>query len=321
MNIDTKKASQILLDKDNILILTHKSPDGDTLGSGYGLCRALKKINKKAKVVCHDEIPKKFKYLYQDMKEDDFSPSFIVAVDVADTKLLGKTYEEKYGDKVDLCIDHHGSNIYYAKDTCLYPNDAAATETIYAIIKHLNIEIDKDIANCIYTGLSTDTGCFRYSNTTAKTHRIAAEMIEAGAKAADINCSMFESKTISFLNLQKLCIDGMGMYFNDKCALITLTQNMYNISGADESECDSVSSLARQIEGVLVGATMKERVDGTFKVSIRTHYPIDASEICKKMNGGGHKRAGGCEIKLPLKEAKEVLLGHIENALKEACKE
>lgn len=321
MNIDTKKAAKTLLVKDNILILTHKSPDGDTLGSGFALCRALLKLDKKAKVVCSDDIPKKFDYLYEGMKQEEFVPDFIVAVDVADTKLLGSKYEEQYKDKVDLCIDHHGSNINYAKQTCLYPGDAATTETIYEIIKCFDVKIDEDIANCIYTGLSTDTGCFRYSNTTAKTHRVAAEMIEVGAKSAEINCVMFESKTVSFLNLQKLCIDGMRMYFDDRCALITLTQNMYDISGSDESECDAISALARQVEGVVVGVTMKERVDGTFKVSVRTHEPIDAAEICKKMNGGGHKRAAGCEIRLPLEEARKVLLGHIENALVEACEE
>ena len=321
MNIDSEKAAQILLVKDNILILTHKSPDGDTLGSGFALCRALLKLGKKAKVACSDEIPKKFDYLYDGIEQLVFDPDFIVAVDIADTKLFGEKYEEKYKDSVDLCIDHHGSNVHYAKDTCLYPGDAAATEIIYDVIRYLGVKFDESIASCIYTGLSTDTGCFRYSNTTAKTHKIAAKMIEYGANSAQIDCLMFESKTLSYLNLQKLCIDGMRMYFDNKCAIITLTQNMYDMSGSNEGECDAISSLARQVEGVLVGVTMKERTDGTFKVSVRTHEPVDASKICKKMNGGGHKRAAGCEINLHLEEARKVLLGHIENALIEACKE
>ncbi|MEG0979031.1 MAG: DHHA1 domain-containing protein, partial [Oscillospiraceae bacterium] len=266
-------------------------------------------------------IPKKYKYMFNSIKQVDFEPEFIVAVDVADTKLFGEEFEKLYSSKVDLCIDHHGSNIIYAKKTCLCAEDAATAEIIYRIIVKLGVKIDEDIANCIYTGLSTDTGCFRYSNTTANTYRIAAEMVDAGAKSADINCLMFESKAISFLNLQKLCIEGMELYYDNKCAIVTLTQSMFNKSGANENECEAISAMARQVEGVLVGATMRERPDGTYKISIRTHSPVDAAKICAKMNGGGHKRAAGCELNLPLEQARKLLLEYIAIALKEACEE
>ncbi len=321
MNIDTTQASELLQTKDKILILTHKNPDGDTLGSAFALCRALLKLKKSARVMCNDAIPQKYDYMFENMISADFEPEFVVAVDVADTKLLGQDVERRYAKCVDLCIDHHGSNINYAKQTCLCPEDSATAEIIYRVVKKLEVGFDPDIANCIYTGLSTDTGCFRYSNVTSNTHRIAAEMIEAGAKSADINCLMFESKTVSFLKLQKMCIDGMQLYFNDKCAIVTLTQDMFEKSGSNESECEAISALPRQIEGVLVGATLKEKPDGTYKVSVRTHAPIDAAKICSKMNGGGHKRAGGCEIKLPLEQARKVLLGHIGTAIEEVCAE
>lgn len=321
MIISTTETASILLQKDNVLILTHKNPDGDTLGSGYALCRALQKLGKKAKVVCGDAIHPKYDYMFNNLPKQEFEPSFIVSVDVADTKLLGEELEEKYGTRVDLCIDHHSSNIMYAKDTCLCAEDAAAAEIVYRIIKKLGVEIDEDIANCIYTALSTDTGCFRYSNATSKTYRIAAEMIDLGAKSADINCLMFESKTMSFLKLQKLCIEDMELYFDNKCALVTLTQKMFEESGANENECETISALARQVEGVLVGATIREKPDGTYKISVRTHYPVDAAEICSKMNGGGHKRASGCELELPLEQTKQVLLGYIQSAIKEACEE
>jgi len=276
MHIDTNEAASLLLQKDNILILTHKHPDGDTLGSGYALCRALLKLGKKARVVCSDSIPKKYDYMFKDLETLDFEPSFIVAVDVADTKLLGEDFEKLYGGNVDLCIDHHGSNIMYAKKTCLCEDDAAAAEIIYRIVCKLDVQIDMDIANCIYTGLSTDTGCFRYSNATANTHKIAAELIEAGAKSGDINCLMFESKKLSHLKLLKLSIDGMQMHFNNRCAVVTLTQKMFEESGTNENESEAISALARQVEGVLVGATMREKSDGTYKISVRTHAPVDA---------------------------------------------
>lgn len=315
MNIDTKKAAELLLEQDNILILTHKSPDGDTIGSGYALLRALLKLGKTARVACQDEFAQKFSYLYEDIQSLDFEPSCVVCVDVADTKLLGNDFESKYKDNILLCIDHHGSNVDYAKYTCLDAKAGANCEIIYQVIKDMNVPIDELMADAIYTGIATDTGCFRYSNTTTRTHMIAAKMIELGARSSKINCVMFESKPISLLNLEKLCIDNMNMYFNNKCAVITLTQEMYELSGSDESECDAITALARQIEGVLVGVTLKEKKDGTFKASIRTHEPVDAAEICKKMNGGGHKRAAGCELKYPLEMATKVLLDNIEEAL------
>ena len=317
MMIDSpKKVAEILKEQDNILILVHAHPDGDTLGCGYSLCRSLISMGKNARVSCSDPIPSKYNYLFNDIEEKSFEPDFIVAVDVADTKLLGKENEELYKDKVDLCIDHHGSNRLYAKRTYLDANAAAACEIMLQVIKELGVEISKETADCIYTGLSTDTGCFRYSNVTPRTMIMGAEMIEKGASHADINTVMFDTKTKSYLELQRLCLGGLEMHFDGKCSLITVTQEMFKKSGSDESECDAIASLSRQVEGVVIGATLRERADGSFKVSLRTHEPVDASAICGKMNGGGHPRAAGCQLEGPLEEAKATLLKNIEVYLK-----
>lgn len=305
------EAAEILMRHDNILILTHAHPDGDTLGCGYALCRALISVGKKAAVSCSDEIAPKYSYLSSGVKEQSFDSPFVVAVDVADTKLLGKKNEELYSDKIDLCIDHHGSNRLFAKKTLLNAKAAAACEIVLEVIRELGAEITCEIADCIYTGLSTDTGCFRYSNVTPSTMRMAADMIESGARHSMINTVMFETKTKTYVALEKLCLASMQMYFEEKCALITLTQNMFEQSGSDESECDAIASLPRQIEGVVVGATLRERKDGSFKVSLRTHSPADASLICAKMGGGGHPRAAGCQLEGPLENAKAELLKNI----------
>ena len=317
MMINTpEEVAGILKQHDNILILVHAHPDGDTLGCGYSLCRSLISLGKNARVSCSDEIPEKYGYLYKDIEVKPFEPEFIVAVDVADTKLLGSLNEGLYQDKIDLCIDHHGSNRLFAKQTYLDSTAAAACEIMLQVIVALGTEITKETADCIYTGLSTDTGCFRYSNVTPRTMRMGAEMIEKGASHADINTVMFDTKTKTYLSLQKLCLDGLEMHFDDKCALITVTQDMFRQSGSDESECDAIASLSRQVEGVTVGATLRERADGSFKVSLRTHAPVDASAVCAKMNGGGHARAAGAQLDGPLESAKAVLLKTIEEFIK-----
>lgn len=315
MRIDEKAAARLLEGQDDFLILTHGHPDGDTLGCAFALCRGLQKCSKRARVECTDEIPAKFSYLWREVEQEAFAPRFFVAVDVADPKLLGKRLEERYAAHIDLCIDHHGSNTLYAAQTLLDASAGAACEVIYEVLRELGVEMDEQIADCIYTGLSTDTGCFRYSNATARTHRIAADMIDCGADAPIINQVMFETKTRTYAALERLALDSLETYCNGRAALITVTQEMYRLSGSNESECDPIASLPRQIEGVLVGAMLREKADGTFKASVRTHRPVDAAELCKRMGGGGHPRAAGCQLEGPLECAKKVLLQQIRAVL------
>lgn len=312
MIIDMDSAVEFLKNNNNFLILVHGNPDGDTLGCGLALKEALTSMGKSARVCCNDSVPKKFNYMGT-VDTDDFTPDKIVAVDVADAKLLGKCFEEKYSDRVDLCIDHHGSNRLFAKETLLDSTAAAACEIILQVIRKLNVEITKSIADCLYTGLTTDTGCFRYSNVTPRTMRMAADMIEAGAENAKINTVMFETKTKTYVALERLALDGMKMYFDGKCAFITITQKMYRLSGSDETEVDAIASLPRQIEGVVVGITMREKTDGTFKVSMRSSEDADVSEICATMGGGGHPRAAGCTVKGDINNATETVLNNVKN--------
>lgn len=311
MIIELNSAVEFLKNNNNFLILVHGNPDGDTLGCGLALKEALTSLGKSAHVCCNDPVPKKFNYMGT-VDTDDFIPDTIVAVDVADTKLLGKSFEEKYGDRVDLCIDHHGSNRLFAKQTLLDSTAAAACEIILQVIRGLEVEITKSIAACIYTGLTTDTGCFRYSNVTPRTMRMAADMIEAGAENAKINTAMFETKTKTYVALERLALDGMKMYFDGKCAFITITQEMYRKSGSDETEVDAIASLPRQIEGVLVGVTMREKKDGTFKVSMRSGESANVSEICATMGGGGHPRAAGCTVKGDINNATRTVLENVK---------
>lgn len=311
MIIDLNSAAEFLKSNNNFLILVHGNPDGDTLGCGLALKEALASLGKTARVCCGDPVPKKFGYMGE-TDSDDFTPDTVIAVDVADPKLLGKAFEAKYADKVDLCIDHHGSNILYAERTLLDPKAAAACEIILQLIRELDVEITKSIADCIYTGLTTDTGCFRYSNVTPRTMRMAADMIEAGAENAKINTVMFETKTKTYVALERLALDGMKMYFDGKCAFVTITQEMYRISGSDESEVDAIAAIPRQIEGVLVGVTMREKTDGTYKVSMRSGETVNVSEICALMGGGGHPRAAGCTVNGDLEAAVKTVLENVE---------
>ena len=312
--INVEKCARILKEKDNILILTHAQPDGDTLGCGFGLCRALLKMGKKARVICADEIPKKYDYLYKDIDMPEFEEEYIVAVDVATEHLLGGLCD-KYSGKINLCIDHHTSNTNYAEQLLLNADAAAAAETVFKVIKAMHVEFDKHIADCLFTGITTDTGCFRYASATSNTYRAAAELIDLGAENGIINRVMFETKTKTYAALERLAIEGMEFYSNDRICVITITQDMYRRSGSNEQETEAIAPLTRQTEGVEIGLTIREKSDGSCKCSLRTYESVDASKLAKAFGGGGHKQAAACKFDCSVDEAKAMLLKKSEEFL------
>lgn len=312
--ITLESAAKTLLSKDKILILTHRSPDGDTIGSGYALAMALRKLGKNVKVDCTDPFPEKYSYFTDKLEKLEFDEEFVVSVDIADTKLLGEKLSD-YADKIDLCIDHHGSNTKYAKEYYVEASAAAAAQVIAKLIRFMNVEFDKDIANAIYTGITTDTGCFRYTNVTAETHRIAADMIDCGAESGMINRLMFETKSRSRLEIERRVMDSIQFYLDGRCAIAYATIDMMKESGAVDNDMEGVSSLPRQIEGVMAGITLREKNNGKFKVSVRTTDELDASAICANFGGGGHKAAAGCMITGTLNEAIEQIIEVVRQAL------
>ena len=297
MRIDIEEAARELLNHDNILLLAHASPDGDTLGSCYALCRTLHLLGKKARVLCCDRVPACYSFVPDGIEVQEFPEDYVVAVDVAAISLLGDDdFVAQWQDKIALCIDHHGTNTDYAPLVCVEPESAACAETILRIIRLMDVEIDKDIAECIYVGLATDTGCFRYSNTTSRTMRMAADMMDYNIDIATINRIMFETRTKSYNSLETLALSGMKITEDGKIAVITVTKDMFEQSGAQEDEFHPIKALPRQIEGVYAGISLREKKEGEFRVSVRTNYGVNASEICAIFGGGGHPGAAGCTV-------------------------
>lgn len=320
MRIDVKTAAERLLSFDNVSIITHAHPDGDTLGSAFSLARGLISLGKRAEVVCSDPMGSTFSFMWDNIAVfDDFKADHIVAVDIAVPELFGKKYEG-VKDRVELCIDHHSSNTFYAKETLLDSGAAATAEIIYSLLLLMGVTIDKNIADCIYTALSTDTGGFRFSNTTSRTHRIAADLMDFGADAASINRAVFETKSRAYLKLESMALSTLEFFHDGKVAMMSVTNDMFRETGTSELDCEGLSSLPRQIEGVAVGATLRQKSDGGFKASVRTNKPVNACEICKFEGGGGHYCAAGCTFNCSLQEAKSRLLGHIEKVLYETEK-
>ena len=316
MEISLEKVSDILKDNDNFYILTHQYPDGDTLGSAFALCLALQKMGKKAKVINNESIPEKYKFLQSNVKSQDFEPFFFICVDVANVKLLGPNLEKSYANNIDLCIDHHRINEKFSKFRYVDPNAAATAEIIYEILKIMKSSIDKDIANCVYTAIATDTGCFKYKNTTSNTHNIAADMINFGADIFNINKLMFDSKTKEQFLAEKNILDTIEFYFNDKIAVIYVMLSTLRKTNANDTLVDGIAGIPKQINGVKIGITFRQKEDKVFKISVRTEGNIDAAHICRRFGGGGHTNAAGCTLFGDIDEVKNKFLEHASTFLK-----
>jgi len=313
-SISIENAAQMLLDADNILILCHKNPDGDTLGSAAALMYALRSKNKVCAVLCHDKIPEKYDFLGIEVYENQFVPEFVVAVDVADQKLFGDSVAP-YSENVDLCIDHHPTNSGYARAVCCDGKLPAAAQLMHSVVKAMGVELNKTIANCLYTGLMTDTGCFKFSSTTDETHIVAAELLRAGAEHNFISERFFMSRSKKTIELEKYALNTMEYYFDDRCAVIVLPKEILEKVNAQPSDIDGISAIPRSIEGVDVGITIRQINENTFKISVRTTERANASEIAQGLGGGGHTRAAGCEVICSLEGAKNAILREVETAL------
>lgn len=296
MNVTVAEAAALLRQADNILILSHRRPDGDTAGCAGALCRGLRQLGKTAYVLQNPEITRRYEPLIVPCyPPEGFAPAFVVTTDIADTNLFSDNAQEYVG-KIDLALDHHRSNPGIGAHNLVRPEAGGCAEVIYDVLKALGVTLTRDIARCIYIAVSTDTGCFKYSNTVPHTLRVAADCLEAGVDGGEINRALFEVKSWPRFEMERIIFDTMEFAMDRKVALAVLWRADIDRTGADMDDLDSIASLTRQIEGVQVGITLTENKDGTIKASVRTTKEVDASAICSKCGGGGHLRAGGASF-------------------------
>lgn len=320
--LNVEQAAAMLRNADNILILCHKNPDGDTIGCGSALYYALASLGKTAAVLCSDPIPRRLSYTRPRLFRGEFEPGLVVAVDVAGTQLFGDSgLMPSYSRRVDLCIDHHAGNNGYAQYTLLNPEAAAAAELLWEVIEAMGVQLDSQMADCLYTGLATDTGCFRFANTRAKTHRVAARLMEAGARVEELNTLLFATKTRGQMEAERIARSHLEYALDGRCALIWLDRDEIEASQADPTDLEELTALPIGIEGVKIGLTFRQQPGGSWRVSIRTANGVDAVAVARRLGGGGHLRASGCELLGTLDNAKSAVLAEAKAVLDQSGEE
>ena len=225
---------------------------------------------------------------------------------------------ETYGNKVQLCIDHHISNVGYAEKTLLNAGASATCELIYELADAMKIQMSDHCAACIYTGIATDTGCFKYECTTARCHEIAAELMKSHKlKYAKINREMFDVKSIGRLKMERIVTDLMEYYLDNRLTMICITSDILNEQHVDANDLDGCASIPLQVEGVEVGVTIKEKSENEYKVSMRSANDVNVSAICQTLGGGGHIKAAGCLVKGTLEEVKAAVVEAVRKGMEE----
>lgn len=317
-----------LIDKSKtILITSHENPDGDALGSTLSLGLGLKKIGKEITFYNKDGVPEILDFLpHSENIETSLSSisgpfDIAFAVDCTATSRAGNAFEEyakSENCKSVVIIDHHQTT---GSDADIHLLDEAASSTgilIYRILKALQIDLDKDIAENIYTTIVSDTGSFSYSNTSSDTLRIAAELIDLGVEPSQISQSLYENEPLRKLELYKLAIPTLEITKEKTIASIYVDKEMFSKTGTSRQDTEGLVNIPRSIKGVDVAMLFRQEghdTDPEWKVSLRSKGRVNVAKIAEGFGGGGHARASGCSLKGSIKEVKDRVISEVQEAL------
>ena len=301
------ECAQFLLQHDNYTILSHRRPDGDTIGSSAALCRGLRQLGKTAHVLENKEVSSRFQWLHEGLtKESVEEGDTVLSVDVASPGMLSKDFQQLLG-RIQLRIDHHGSATSFTDEELVDPDSASCAELVWDVLVMMGVKADQAIAEAVYVGVSTDTGCFRFSNTNAHTFAVAAECARAEARIYELNQELFETNTLGRLRMQAWIVDHMKMIRAGEMAICAIPLAVEQSIGVTEDDMDNISSFPRTVAGVCMAATLRETKEGDTKISVRAVPGYDATVIAAKFGGGGHKGAAGASVKLPLEDAAKAI--------------
>ena len=309
-----QETAALLRQQDEILLITHRRPDGDTVGSAAGLCIALRQMGKKAYLLPNPDITALNAVYAQGLwAEEGYEPSFVVSVDVAARSMFYPA-AEKWVDKVDLAIDHHPSYEGFGKADCVEHERAACGEIVHAICRELG-EVTPEVALPLYAAVATDTGCFVYANTTENTHRVAAELLAVGIDYFSVNKRHFRTKTRRRVALEAALFGGMEYFHEGRGVFMAVPLSLMEEIGATEEDADDLASLATVVEGVDCGALLRELEVGKWKLSLRTgaNGRVNATKACGLLGGGGHAMAAGATVSGDLAEVKAKILAAIDS--------
>lgn len=296
-NLTRAEAAAFLKDRDHFVILTHVRPDGDTVGSAAALCLGLRSLGKTAHVLRNPGVTPRYAWLHEGLTVEEVGENdTVISTDVASPDILPPEFQHLLG-RVELRIDHHGSATSFTPLELVDPNSASCAELVWDVLAQLRCIPEPKLMDALYVGLSTDTGCFRFANTTAHTFRVAAACAQYGARIYELNQQLFETNTLGKLRMQAWIVEHMQLLACGSLAVCAIPRAVEEELGVTSDDMDNISNFPRTVAGVNVAATLRETQDGIVKLSVRAVPGYNAAATAERFGGGGHKGAAGGTMK------------------------
>lgn len=316
-----EQIASIVRDQDNFLVVTHVNPDGDAIGSLLGMYLALKEMGKNAAALLGNEFPELFRFLpgKRDIlyRSDSFNfiPAYIVSLDVAAENRITPDMSGLRGSTKLINVDHHPTNPGYGDINYVQRYANSTTQLVYEILEKVGHRLSVNVGTCLYTGLVTDTGCFKFAGVTSHTFQLAAKLLEPGIDSYEVTRHLFEEYAPSRLILERLMLEHLETLLSGKLSLSHLDIEDFEKIGASLSEAENLVNRLRETRGVEVGVLITKLSDDLCKVSLRSKGLIDVSVIASELGGGGHRRAAGIKVSMSIEELRERLVDLIGKAM------
>ena len=307
MTLTRNETAQWLLERDNFCLLTHRRPDGDTVGSAAALCLGLRSLGKTCFILANSEVTPRFRWLHEGLTlQEPQEGAILVTTDVASPQMLPEAFKKHLGH-IALRIDHHGAATSFTDLELVDPDSASCAELIWDVVEAMGARMDAALAEAVYVGTSTDTGCFRFSNTTDHTFATAAKCAAAGARIYELNQELFETNSLGRLRIQGWIVEHMQLFGDGKLAIVAIPKAVERELSLTEDDMDNISNFPRTVSGVKMAATLREEGTGRCKLSVRAVPGWDATLVTTRFGGGGHKGAAGASFSCTLEEAAKLV--------------
>ena len=307
------EAAQFLRDHDGYTIVTHRRPDGDTLGSAALLCRGLRQLGKTAHILENREITPKYTYLTQGLtKAAPAEQDMLVCVDVASPGMLPADFAH-LAERITLRIDHHRNDTPFTTHELVDPPSAACGQIVWQVLQQMGATLDEEMAIALYTAVSTDTGCFRYANTQPETYETAAACARVTGCLRELNHTLFETNSLARLRIQGWMVENALFLQGGKICICAIPLEVEQQFGVTEDDMENISGFPRTIDGVQIAATLRQDGSQRVKISLRCMPEHNASAICAKLGGGGHYGAAGASVTMSMDEAVQTMIGLLEH--------
>lgn len=313
--------AEILRRENRFLVVSHINPDGDAVGSLLGMYLALREMGKTAWALSADTLPDMYDFLpgraslVQSLEIQGAPPQWILALDTAtEPRISGDIGNLRKRARL-VNIDHHPTNPAYGDLNLIDPTATSTAEIVYSLLKSAGYRLSADVGQCLYTGVVTDTGCFKFAGVTSRTMKLAAELLEPGFDSYTVTRHLFEEHPLSRMKLEAVMLERLEIHLNGRLLLSTLLAEDFDRVGADPSDSENMVNRLRESRGVEAGILITGMADGLFRVSFRSKGRVDVAEIAASFGGGGHRNAAGLRTTMPLEDLKEGLIGAVARGL------